>query len=77
MQKTLIFIIYIYQYFMSPYLPVSCRYFPTCSQYVVEALTKYGVLRGLLLGGRRICRCHPFCQGGYDPVPNDSKLREI
>lgn len=77
MQKILIFIVYIYQYIMSPYLPVSCRYFPTCSQYMVEALTKYGVLRGLFLGVFRVCRCHPFCQGGYDPVPNNQKLKEI
>ena len=77
MQKALIFIVYIYQYIMSPYLPASCRYFPTCSQYVVEALAKYGVLRGLLLGCTRVCRCHPFCKGGYDPVPNQQKSKEI
>lgn len=58
-----------YQLFVSPLLPASCRYFPSCSQYAVEALTRHGALRGGWLALRRLGRCHPFQPGGYDPVP--------
>jgi putative membrane protein insertion efficiency factor len=58
-----------YQKLISPHLPASCRYFPTCSAYAYEAVRKYGVLRGLVLSFKRILRCHPFHPGGYDPVP--------
>lgn len=47
----------------------SCRFIPTCSQYAVEAIEKYGAVKGSWLALRRILRCHPFCKGGYDPVP--------
>ena len=47
----------------------TCKYFPTCSQYAIEALEKYGVIKGLRLGIKRILRCNPFSKGGYDPVP--------
>ena len=57
-----------YQLCISPLFPPSCRYVPTCSEYAVQAVTRYGALRGSLLAVRRILRCHPFAAGGYDPV---------
>jgi putative membrane protein insertion efficiency factor len=64
-----ILLIKIYQIFISPLFPSSCRYTPTCSQYTLEALKKYGLLKGLWLGIKRISRCHPWGGSGYDPVP--------
>lgn len=58
-----------YQLMLSPYLPRSCRYDPTCSRYAIIAVTKYGTIKGLYLALRRILRCHPFGGSGYDPVP--------
>ncbi len=58
-----------YQRFLSPYLPPSCRFYPSCSQYALEAVSKYGAIRGLWLALRRLLRCHPFHPGGFDPVP--------
>lgn len=58
-----------YQRIISPLLPDACIYIPTCSQYAVEAIEKYGVVKGCWLGLMRILRCHPFHAGGYDPVP--------
>ncbi|NLE11929.1 MAG: membrane protein insertion efficiency factor YidD [Actinobacteria bacterium] len=57
-----------YQIFISPLLPQSCKYYPSCSRYAIDALTQYGVLRGVVLAGWRILRCNPFSYGGYDPV---------
>ncbi len=67
----LIFIIPIklYQILLSPLLGQSCRYFPTCSQYTIEAIDKYGPIKGIWLGGKRISRCHPWGGSGHDPVP--------
>jgi len=67
--RAVIGMIRFYQRSVSPFLPPSCRYTPTCSQYTLEAVTRYGAARGLLMGGRRFLRCHPFHPGGYDPVP--------
>ncbi|MCI6643770.1 MAG: membrane protein insertion efficiency factor YidD [Alloprevotella sp.] len=65
----LIFPITIYQKFISPLTPPSCRYTPTCSQYAIEALKRHGPLRGGYLALRRILSCHPWGGHGYDPVP--------
>lgn len=65
----LVALIRCYQYMISPLLGRRCRYFPTCSEYAVEALQRYGPVKGLWLGIRRILRCHPWHPGGYDPLP--------
>ncbi len=62
-------LIKLYKLVISPVLPNACRFYPTCSQYAIEALTKHGLLKGGFLSVKRILRCHPFCDGGYDPVP--------
>lgn len=59
----------LYQHTLSKWLPSSCRFYPSCSEYTYEAIQKYGVAHGGVLGVKRICRCHPFHPGGYDPVP--------
>ena len=65
----LILLVKIYQYCISPFTPPSCRFTPTCSQYAVEALRKYGPIKGGWLTIRRLSRCHPWGGSGYDPVP--------
>lgn len=67
--KLLLLPIYFYRYSISPMLPASCRYTPTCSQYAIVALKKYGPFKGLWLAIKRIGRCHPWGGSGYDPVP--------
>jgi putative membrane protein insertion efficiency factor len=67
--RPLIYIVRGYQVAISPLLPPSCRYFPSCSSYAVEALEKHGAIRGSWLAARRILRCNPFRPGGFDPVP--------
>lgn len=68
-RRMLITLIRGYQLLISPWLPPSCRFEPTCSHYAIESLSRHGVLRGGWLAIRRLGRCHPFCAGGYDPVP--------
>lgn len=58
-----------YKRYLSPLLPPSCRFTPTCAEYAIEAVNKYGIFKGSLLSCWRLLRCNPFCRGGYDPVP--------
>jgi len=76
MRKILIGLIRIYQYAISPYLPPSCRYTPSCSTYSVEAISRFGIFRGGWMAIRRIGRCHPWREGGYDPVPGDEDEKQ-
>ncbi|MEM7294419.1 MAG: membrane protein insertion efficiency factor YidD [Pseudomonadota bacterium] len=69
MQKLVLGTIRAYRYLISPFLPPRCRFIPTCSQYALEAVQAHGVRRGLFFGFRRVCRCHPWGDSGYDPVP--------
>ena len=69
MKKPITAAIRFYQRNISPGLPPRCRYIPTCSEYALDAVEKYGAVKGGWLAAKRIARCHPFHKGGYDPVP--------
>ena len=69
MKQIAIFVVRAYRLLLSPYLPPSCRYLPTCSQYAEEALDKYGAFIGGMIALKRISRCHPWGGIGYDPLP--------
>ena len=69
MKKILISMIRFYQRYISPMKGTKCPYIPTCSQYGLEAIEKYGAVKGSILAAWRILRCNPFSKGGYDPVP--------
>lgn len=69
MKKSLIALLKAYQYAISPLLGRNCRFFPTCSDYAVEAVSRHGGIKGGWLATRRLCRCHPWHPGGFDPVP--------
>ena len=69
MKKILIWLINIYQRYISPYKTTKCPYYPTCSCYGKEAVMKYGSLKGGMMAAWRVVRCNPFSKGGYDPVP--------
>ncbi|HMB19671.1 MAG TPA: membrane protein insertion efficiency factor YidD [Spirochaetota bacterium] len=64
-----IMLLRMYKLIISPWLPNACRFYPTCSVYAVNAVTKHGVLKGSFLAVKRVLRCNPFFEGGYDPVP--------
>jgi uncharacterized protein len=68
MQKVVIATLRLYKLFLSPVLPSACRFSPTCSEYMMEAVDKYGVVRGVGRGLLRLLRCHPLHAGGFDPV---------
>jgi hypothetical protein len=69
MRLLLIFLIKTYKICVSPFLPPACRFYPSCSEYALEAVRKHGALKGSYLTIRRLLRCHPLCEGGFDPVP--------
>jgi putative membrane protein insertion efficiency factor len=68
MKYAVLGILKLYKTLLSPFLPPACRFEPTCSQYTMQAVEKYGAFRGTWLGAKRILRCQPFSKGGYDPV---------
>lgn len=74
MKSIIINFVRLYQKWISPLFPPSCRYRPTCSTYMIEAVEKHGI-KGVLMGIARILRCHPFVEGGEDPVPDEFTLR--
>lgn len=71
----LIALVRFYQLFLSPVMGNNCRFYPTCSSYMIEAIRTHGALKGLWLGTRRILRCHPYSDGGLDPVPEPKCCR--
>lgn len=75
-KKMLIALVRFYQLALSPLFPPTCRYTPTCSQYMIEALQEHGILKGLYLGTKRLLSCHPWGGSGYDPVPKRKKLSD-
>jgi len=68
-KKIILIIIRYYQLYLSPFFPDTCRFYPGCSEYCIEAIERFGIIRGLWMASKRILRCHPFSRGGYDPVP--------
>lgn len=68
MKKVLIFFIKLYRKYISPLKKPCCRFYPTCSVYAIDAIGKYGAVKGSFIATKRILRCNPFCKGGYDPV---------
>ena len=73
---SLIKLIKIYKFLISPLLGHSCRYLPTCSEYSIEALTNYGFLKGSLLSLKRVLSCHPWGSGGFDPIKKEMKAKK-
>ncbi len=69
MARVLSWLVILYQRVLRPVLPPMCRFYPSCSDYALQALQVHGAARGSLLAGARLCRCHPFHPGGVDPVP--------
>lgn len=74
-KKILVLLIKAYKTLISPYTPKTCRFYPTCSSYSLEAIEKHGALKGGYLSVKRILKCHPFHPGGYDPVPDKLEVR--
>ena len=73
MKKIILQMIRFYQRYISPMSPPSCRFYPTCSQYAIEAVEEHGAFKGSYLAVRRILKCHPLHKGGFDPVPHKKK----
>ncbi|HFC92933.1 MAG TPA: membrane protein insertion efficiency factor YidD [Leucothrix mucor] len=76
MKKILMMIIRGYQLFLSPMLGSHCRYAPSCSHYTHQAIAQYGAIKGAWMGLKRILRCHPWAEGGYDPVPEKDATKK-
>lgn len=74
-RRTVIGALRLYKVTISPLLPPACRFQPTCSEYAAEAVEVHGVARGVWLAVKRLARCHPFCRGGFDPVPAPQSKR--
>jgi len=75
MRRILIGFIKVYRYVLSPFIGQHCRFTPTCSEYATEAIEQHGALKGSWLAIRRLSRCHPFHTGGFDPVPDNKKVK--
>jgi len=73
MKAVFIKLIRLYQRYISVYMSPSCRFLPTCSEYTIDALSEHGVVKGSFLSLKRLCSCHPFHKGGFDPVPHKPK----
>ena len=67
--KAMLLMLKLYKNWISPLLGPRCRFYPSCSEYMYDAITKYGIFKGMALGTYRVLRCNPLCKGGYDPVP--------
>lgn len=74
MKKILIKMVHFYQKGISPFFPPSCRYYPSCSNYMIQAIEKHGAFKGILMGTARLLRCNPFVKGGRDEVPEHFSL---
>ncbi len=74
-RKLVIALIKCYQFAMSPFLGNNCRFYPGCSEYARIAIERFGLIRGIGMALYRLLRCHPWCQGGYDPVPKNSESK--
>jgi len=74
--RFLVVVVRFYQLAISPYFPAACRYTPTCSEYMIQALQEHGIWKGLYLGTKRLLSCHPWGGKGYDPVPKKHKNEE-
>jgi hypothetical protein len=77
MKRAAEFCLRLYKSVISPFLPASCRYVPSCSEYAAEAVARHGLLHGSALGLWRLLRCNPFARGGYDPVPPNEAARPV
>ena len=75
-KRAILFLIRVYRRYISPLFPPCCRFYPTCSTYAMQAVEKYGALKGGWLAVKRILRCNPFSKGGYDPVPKRKRRKK-